>query len=291
MLDRSRDASPLYVQVHRVLAAQIAGGTYLPGAMLPSEPGLAKELDVSRATIIKAFDALERDGLIERRQGRGTFVAAPPKRHSLVDLTSFTAVTAANGSVPSQRWIAYDVIPVGAPRPGLADVFPATQELVRLERVRLSDDIPVGHHVAVVPAELLARAGVSAASENDPTFSLYRALGTIGSQPVSAEESLRAVACPEHIADMLGVGRSIPMMHVRRFSRDRSGDLIEAVEAHYVGSLYEYHTEMVSQSSTEERSSHEDTLERRSGGSLRVVVAERVRGNGSRLRLRDERLS
>ncbi len=283
MLDRNRSSSPLYLQVQQILEAEIAAGRYSPGESLPSEPGLARELAVSRATIIKAFEGLERAGLIVRRQGKGTFVAPRGKRNSLADPTSFTAVTSASGSVPSQRWLAYDAIPAGLERTGLASDFPASTQLVRLERVRSADDMAVGHHVAVLPAELLARAGVSESSSTVPDFSLYGALEAIGSRPHSAEESLRAVSCPAHVAEALGVAPSTPMMHVHRLTRDGSGTLIESVEAHYVGSLYEYHTHLISQSFEEEGSRHEEISERRSSNSVSVFVAGRVRGDDTRV--------
>lgn len=65
---------PLYYQVYASLREQINLGEIRAGEPLPPERQLAQDYGVSRITIIKALDKLEQDGLIERQQGRGTFV-------------------------------------------------------------------------------------------------------------------------------------------------------------------------------------------------------------------------
>lgn len=59
----------------------IEDGAYADGGKLPPERHLSDQLGISRATLRKALDALERDGLIWRHVGKGTFLAggAPPK--------------------------------------------------------------------------------------------------------------------------------------------------------------------------------------------------------------------
>jgi GntR family transcriptional regulator len=64
----------LYHQIRDFLATQIAGGAWKPGASLPNESDLARELGVSPGTARKALEMLEAGGFVVRRQGRGTFV-------------------------------------------------------------------------------------------------------------------------------------------------------------------------------------------------------------------------
>jgi GntR family transcriptional regulator len=65
---------PLYRQVYDFLVKQIAEGAWRPSEALPSEQALAQKLGVSQGTMRKALDALAIDKLIERRQGKGTYV-------------------------------------------------------------------------------------------------------------------------------------------------------------------------------------------------------------------------
>jgi DNA-binding GntR family transcriptional regulator len=65
---------PLYIQVRNLLGEQIAAGKWKTYQQLPDEATLAKELGISQGTARKALDALEQDGILTRRQGKGTFV-------------------------------------------------------------------------------------------------------------------------------------------------------------------------------------------------------------------------
>lgn len=66
---------PLYEQIVSALKREISEGRLAPGTALPSFRGLAEELLVSVITVKRAYEELERDGIIYRRQGLGTFVA------------------------------------------------------------------------------------------------------------------------------------------------------------------------------------------------------------------------
>jgi len=69
---------PLYVQISELLHREIAAGHWLAGERLPTESKLAQDLEVAVGTLRKALAVLEDDGLLERRQGSGTYVRKPP---------------------------------------------------------------------------------------------------------------------------------------------------------------------------------------------------------------------
>src|SRR3954453_10822369 len=71
---RSTDRSSLVPQVIEQLRAQISSGEWAVGTRLPPEPDLAAMLGVGRNTLREAVLALVHAGLLERRQGSGTFV-------------------------------------------------------------------------------------------------------------------------------------------------------------------------------------------------------------------------
>jgi GntR family transcriptional regulator len=65
----------LYQQIIDGLKREVSEGRLRPGSPLPSFRGLAEELMVSVITVKRAYEELERAGIIFRRQGLGTFVA------------------------------------------------------------------------------------------------------------------------------------------------------------------------------------------------------------------------
>lgn len=77
-----RSPTPLYAQIANRLRVAVATGELAPGASLPSVRQLAAEVRVNPATVVQAYRELERDGIVDSRQGAGTFVRelAEPKR-------------------------------------------------------------------------------------------------------------------------------------------------------------------------------------------------------------------
>lgn len=76
--NKTSNRLPLYLQISELLHREIGAGHWVPGERLPTEAQLAKDLDVAVGTLRKALDTLEKDGLLERRQGSGTYVKMPP---------------------------------------------------------------------------------------------------------------------------------------------------------------------------------------------------------------------
>ncbi len=83
---------PLYHQLADALMEQIRSGTYEPGAVIPSENGMARHYNIGRPTVRQAMDILVRKGLVERKRGSGTFVK---KQMPQVDLFSLAGTSQA----------------------------------------------------------------------------------------------------------------------------------------------------------------------------------------------------
>ena len=69
------DSAPIYEQITRQLRAKIVSGELAAGQALPSMRLLARELRISVITTKRAYEELEREGLITSQTGRGSFVA------------------------------------------------------------------------------------------------------------------------------------------------------------------------------------------------------------------------
>lgn len=70
----SNSSEPVYLQIADHVRRAIAAGVYRPGEMIPSLRTLALELHVNPNTVQRAFEALEREGLVHARKGLGMFV-------------------------------------------------------------------------------------------------------------------------------------------------------------------------------------------------------------------------
>jgi GntR family transcriptional regulator len=86
IFDRSR--APLYVQVAAVMRQRIDSGQWAEGEKISTLEELEKEFAVARVTIRQGIDLLRKDGLLDARPGRGTFVSGRSKKHRWLNLAT-----------------------------------------------------------------------------------------------------------------------------------------------------------------------------------------------------------
>jgi GntR family transcriptional regulator len=105
---------PLYERVRQSIATSIMDGTYVPGDRLPSEARLAEDLGVNRLTVRRAIEELARAGLVESRQGSGTYVSAPIVRLPLSQRLSTDSLVAGITAQIAQQGYSYEDVLLSA---------------------------------------------------------------------------------------------------------------------------------------------------------------------------------
>src|SRR3982074_1297286 len=101
MSERRRNGMPAYQKIQRTIRQRIEAKQLAPGAAVSAERELAKIHDVSLMTARHALAGLEREGIVERRRGAGTFVA-PPRIH-FNKLMSYTEQMGSRGLAPQSK--------------------------------------------------------------------------------------------------------------------------------------------------------------------------------------------
>src|SRR6266571_7389081 len=128
---------PAYKRIQGAILKRLESGQLKPGDAVDSERELAKVHRVSLMTARHALAGLEREGLVERRRGAGTFVAAPKIHFN--KLMSYTEHMSSRGLTPRSRVLLVKVIQDEqeiAARLGL----PAESRLVKIVRLRLTGE-------------------------------------------------------------------------------------------------------------------------------------------------------
>jgi GntR family transcriptional regulator len=72
-----RSPMPVYAQLYEQVLAAVSGGSLSRGEQLPSVRGVAADLGINPNTVNRAYAELEREGVVETRRGRGTYVTMP----------------------------------------------------------------------------------------------------------------------------------------------------------------------------------------------------------------------
>src|SRR5580700_4835406 len=161
---------PLYVQVEDALAERIASGALPAGHQLPSEESLVSEFNVSRTTIRTTIQNLVRQGLVQIRRGKGTFVAQPRITQELTELTGFVEDMRVLGRTPTARVLSREVVSA-VPLVAEKLAVPAGTRVVRIQRVRLSDGVPLSFDETYLPEDL-GRRIMTDDLANEPIFTL-----------------------------------------------------------------------------------------------------------------------
>lgn len=164
---------------HRIaddLRALILAGELPPGTQLPSEPELARRMQVSRSSLRSAIALLEDEGLLRPVHGSGTYVNHRPRlRDDISRNLSRTAMIAATGRTPGARLTEARLEP-GPPEVAAAFGLPDGAPLSTLRRVRTADGEPVIDTTDWCRPEVLDPVAMA-----DPVDgSVYRALADLG---------------------------------------------------------------------------------------------------------------
>ncbi|MCU1637925.1 MAG: GntR family transcriptional regulator [Microbacteriaceae bacterium] len=202
-----------------------------PGSLLPSEPELALQFSVSRMTARQAVQNLAKSGLVERRQGAGTFVAPPLLHRREGVLLSFTEDMRRRGMKSSSRLLTGEV--VISPEDAIALGLQPSSWVVRLERVRFADEMPLAIERVFLPGEF------SAVLDYDLEHgSLHDALRDMGRQISHAHGYVTARLATSAEAEILGLTTPAPLLVESRTIYDTVERPVERTETCYVASRW-----------------------------------------------------
>ena len=231
---------PLYVQVEDVLADRISSGVLPVGAQLPSEEELIREFNVSRTTIRTTIQSLVRQGLVEIRRGRGTFVASPRMIQELTELTGFVEDMRLLGRTPTARVISRDVVPADHL---VADKLAITvgTPVVQIRRVRLSDGMPLSFDETYLPEDL-GRKVMADDLTTEPIFTLLEE--RYDTPLIEAEYELEAAAAEPAIAMALEIPAGSPIFLIDRTSYTLGHRPVDYERLHYRGDHIRFKTRL-----------------------------------------------
>lgn len=218
---------PLYMQLAGILREQIQAGQWAAGALLPSEADLGRDYDVSRTVVRQALDQLAGNGMIQRRKGKGSFVAERKlTAYLLQDAAGFAANMAAQGYAVRSVVLKRGLV-TASPMIAAALGVPEDAPVYRLERLRFVADEPIyvgATHVPEHLAELIAACDFQVSSLN---LALAEHANIT---PAGGDRLIEAIAAGPIEAELLRVRIGAPLFHLFAVTRDPKGAAIECSE-------------------------------------------------------------
>lgn len=258
-IDRSKHV-PLYIQIKEIISIQIKeviaqnrdlviqeeevvtqnldDKAWLPGYPIPSEKELQDLYGVSRMTVRQAVNELVNEGLVVKKQGKGTFVSFPKLSHNLPNLTSFTEDIRLKGLKPQARILNIDrgIYPKIAQK---MEVDGDTSFL-NINRLRLINDEEVGIHDSYINYLVIEGTPLASTETFDYTGSIYEALENSGIIRTYAIETLEGGIADKGIAGMLGIKEGFPLLILERITYTGDNLPLEYVKMHYRADKYKY---------------------------------------------------
>ena len=143
---------PLYRQLMEKLQKEITSGILKPGDRLLPEVEMAKYYQVSVITARKAMDELAAQGLIEKKQGKGTFVTSPKYGRDYTHIQGFSESCLARGLKPGARLLQKEIV---APKSSILESLGLDEnsQTVKIVRLRYVNDEPMVIETSYFPLD------------------------------------------------------------------------------------------------------------------------------------------
>ena len=206
---------------------------------LPSEPNLAKQMGVSRATLREAMRSFETEGLIRRQQGVGTFVVGevPIIDTGLEVLESIEKIAGRIGVSVSTRSLEIEQLEADQDCARVLGIQ-VGESLTRISRVILTDDRPVAYLVDTIPSSLISRAEL----ENELSSSVLDFLLQKGSiNLVNSRTEIKAEVASSEVAHKLQIQRGDVLLNFSADLSDSSGKVIDHSYSYFLPGFFSFH--------------------------------------------------
>ena len=209
-----KDANrPLYAQVRERLVDRIRSGEWKPGQLIANEFEIAAEFGVSQGTARKAISDLASEGLVVRRQGRGTFVVEHTPAHvlfrffNLFDSAGAPVIPDSRDSKASRAAVSVEERKtLGLDRHAI---------VIRITRTRTYNGTPLMRETIALPEALFP--GLAERCEIPNTlYDLFQK--SYGVLVTRTDDRLSAVAADPEIAATLGVAPGTPLLKIDRIA-------------------------------------------------------------------------
>ena len=229
MTQLCKNGQPAYQKIQGTILKRLESGQLKPGDMVDSERELAKIHRVSLMTARHALSELEREGMVVRRRGAGTFVASPKIHFNR--LMSYTEQMSLRGLTASSKLLSLKVLD-SEPEVAARLALPASGRIIKVERLRLGGNEPFAIETCYLSADEFADL-TRTQLDRVSLFSILER--NYGVEVSHADEEVDVTATDPFTARVLGIAAGIPLLRIRQEIYSNKGKIVL-----YVVGLYRW---------------------------------------------------
>jgi GntR family transcriptional regulator, N-acetylglucosamine utilization regulator len=225
---------PLYFQLKEQIKQNILKGEYKEGDLIPSEREFSNNYELSSTTIRRALNDLVQENFLDRKAGKGTFVRRRKVKRDLRKVLGFTKNMTEMGLTPTTKVLSQKVVmPNAFARERLR--LEKTAKVVRLERLRLADDLPMMLETRYIRTDLCP--GIE---REELSSSLWRTLeAKYGRKPNRHSQGMTIATVSGHAASLLTLNDNSLVFMIKGVTYVQDNEPIECEESLYRSDKYE----------------------------------------------------
>jgi len=205
---------PMHTQIREIVRRRVLDGTYAPHSQMPSESQMMEAFSVSRITIRQALGDLQKEGLIFKVPGKGSFVAKPKAFQNLSRLQGFGEAMGPSGYETFSQVLSMRQVPA-------SDVVARRLQLAlgdavyEIQRLRYLNREPISVDQSYFPLAL----GERLAQEDLPTRDIFVILeNDFGLHLTHADVQIEAISADEFLARQLRIAEASPLLRIERLT-------------------------------------------------------------------------
>ena len=226
-----KKGKPLYIQLKNFLLKDIKEN-FKAGEIIPPEPQLEKLYNVSRITVRKAIEELEREKIVKKKQGKGTFVLDQKILYDANKIGSLTQRLSKQNHKLETSSIEFQIIE----EEHYVKELLACEKLLCIKRIRLLNNVPFASM-----RNYLDFSKVPNLEEKFNIESLYTFLKSeYGIEFIHADETVEAYAPSKEEAMKLNIKDSTPLLYLQRLSFDKNNNPIEYSDIRIRADMYKH---------------------------------------------------
>jgi GntR family transcriptional regulator len=235
-----KSSRPLYIQVTDLIKNQISQKFWQLDEMIPSENELAAAYEVSVGTVKKALSKLVDEGILYRRQGKGTFVNRPDFKRSFMRFFRYGVDDEQKGRFISSRVLNSDII---TPAKRIRDILKLAdnEKTITIKRIRYLKDLPLMLEDLYLPYKIFKGFDEIDISQE----LLYPIYDEKFKTPIIwADEYLRPTIADSSVAEALKIDPGDPVISIERIVYTYGDEPVEVRSSIGRGDKFRYHIEI-----------------------------------------------
>jgi GntR family transcriptional regulator len=240
---KNNDPTPLYKQLGKILRQQIEEGKFKSNHPIPSERSLCQKYNISRITVRQAISEMINEGILYRKQGKGTYVAKRKVTQGLTRIINFTRTVLDLGMNPSTKILGNEISPVDFQIAKILEI-PLTSQILKLSLLGMGDEEPLVLYESYFPLSLgkkMTREAIRR-EKMGMSFSTYDLYGeSSGVFPNLVNQTFEAITADELLSSLMHVEKGTAIFMITSVFIAQDQRPLEFRKAMYRGDRYKFY--------------------------------------------------